>query len=309
MTTQDMRKFFEEKGIEARVRFGPYMGEYIFELSKGDVSEEYLFETSTGRWADFGLNDEKHGMAFCMSSYANFISNFYDKKGNTNMNKHLMNLAAAKEVYLNCDGTIVPIRIQEIKTQCDRDTELICTLPSVIEDVDRTSMIPNMLGCYSFFPVKGRKPIGIKNVIFNPPATIVFWTDNTKTVVKAGEHDIYDPEKGLALAITKKVFGNKGKYYNEIRKWVEPYLKKCEEEIAKYAEIFSRDQVVSSDEVEKALPWRIWFNDNAGIVGCYYKSYYRRCNAVQVANRLSLKNPDLNYVVSKTNPWEENKND
>ena len=27
--------------------------------------------------------------------------------------------------------------------------------------------------------------ISIKNVIFNPPATIVFWSDDTKTVVKA----------------------------------------------------------------------------------------------------------------------------
>ena len=30
----------------------------------------------------------------------------------------------------------------------------------------------------------------IKNVIFNPPATIVFWKDGTKTIVKCGEHDI-----------------------------------------------------------------------------------------------------------------------
>lgn len=50
----------------------------------------------------------------------------------------------------------------------------------------------------------------IKNVKFNPPATIVFWTDNTKTVVKCEGED-YDPEKGLAMCICKKVLGNKGK--------------------------------------------------------------------------------------------------
>ena len=60
----------------------------------------------------------------------------------------------------------------------------------------------------------------IKNVIFNPPATIVFWADNTKTVVKCGEHDEYDPEKGLAMAFTKKVLGNHGNYYNIFRKWL-----------------------------------------------------------------------------------------
>ena len=57
----------------------------------------------------------------------------------------------------------------------------------------------------------------IKNVIFNDPATIVIWGDDTKTVVKCANED-YDPEKGMA--ITKKVFGNKGNYYNVFKKWL-----------------------------------------------------------------------------------------
>ena len=52
----------------------------------------------------------------------------------------------------------------------------------------------------------------IKKVIFNPPATIVLWFDNTKTVVKCQDGDEYDPEKGLAMAIVKKMYGNTGKY-------------------------------------------------------------------------------------------------
>ena len=44
----------------------------------------------------------------------------------------------------------------------------------------------------------------IKNVIFNPPATVVYWTDGTKTVVKCNENDIFDPEKGLALAVAEE---------------------------------------------------------------------------------------------------------
>ena len=59
----------------------------------------------------------------------------------------------------------------------------------------------------------------ITKVIHNDPATIVFWSDGTKTVVKA-ENEAYDPEKGIAMAITKKVLGNKGNYYNTIRKWL-----------------------------------------------------------------------------------------
>ena len=60
----------------------------------------------------------------------------------------------------------------------------------------------------------------ITKVIFNNPATIVFWRDGTKTVVKCNPGDVFDPEKGLAIACMKKLFGNKG-YYNDIfRKWL-----------------------------------------------------------------------------------------
>lgn len=59
----------------------------------------------------------------------------------------------------------------------------------------------------------------IKNVIYNDPATIVFWSDGTKTVVKA-EDEPFDPEKGLAMAIAKKHFGNEGNYYDIFREWL-----------------------------------------------------------------------------------------
>ena len=65
-----------------------------------------------------------------------------------------------------------------------------------------------------------RKFFRIKNVIFNDPATIVFWADGEKTVVKCSENDVYDPEKGLAMAIAKRALGNKGKYYDIFKKWV-----------------------------------------------------------------------------------------
>lgn len=67
------------------------------------------------------------------------------------------------------------------------------------------------------------KPASIpepKNVIFNPPATVILWTDNTKTVVKCQEGDKYDPEHGLAMAIVKKMYGNTGKYCEIFKKWV-----------------------------------------------------------------------------------------
>lgn len=67
--------------------------------------------------------------------------------------------------------------------------------------------------------------IKIVNVIFNPPATIVEWSDGKKTVVKAQNREKFDPEKGLAMAIAKKVLGNKGNYYNIFKHYVKEYEK------------------------------------------------------------------------------------
>lgn len=67
-----------------------------------------------------------------------------------------------------------------------------------------------------------RKVPKIKRVIFNDPATIVLWSDNTKTIVKA-ENETFDPEKGLAMAIAKKALGNEGNYYNELKKYLGDY--------------------------------------------------------------------------------------
>lgn len=60
----------------------------------------------------------------------------------------------------------------------------------------------------------------LKKVIYNDPATIAFWSDGTKTIVKAQPGDIFDPEKGLAMVIAKKACGNKGNYYNGFKKWL-----------------------------------------------------------------------------------------
>lgn len=71
----------------------------------------------------------------------------------------------------------------------------------------------------------------IKKVHFNNPATVVIWTDGTKTIVRCGEGESYDPEKGLAMAIAKKALGNKGNYYEVFKKWL-PETETASEQIA-----------------------------------------------------------------------------
>lgn len=73
---------------------------------------------------------------------------------------------------------------------------------------------------YAATTAKSASVPSIKKVIFNYPATIVLWSDGSKTVVKCQDGDIYDPEKGLAMAISKKALGNKGNYCNEFKKWL-----------------------------------------------------------------------------------------
>ena len=59
----------------------------------------------------------------------------------------------------------------------------------------------------------------IKDVIYNAPATIVIWDDGTKTVVKTQNGETFDKEKGLAMAVLKKIHGNTGRYYGLFKKW------------------------------------------------------------------------------------------
>lgn len=80
----------------------------------------------------------------------------------------------------------------------------------------------------------------IKNVIFNDPATIVFWSDNTKTVVKCyGEG--FDPEKGIAMAYAKKAADMDGEdgYYRQIKKWADKYWEQETEFESRFNKILS----------------------------------------------------------------------
>lgn len=73
-----------------------------------------------------------------------------------------------------------------------------------------------------------RNSTKIKKVHFNPPVTVVIWEDGTKTIVRTQGEDTFDPEKGLAIAISKKVLGNNGAYYDEFKKWLDPYYEELE---------------------------------------------------------------------------------
>lgn len=101
---------------------------------------------------------------------------------------------------------------------------------------------------YSEFLKNGEMLGKIDKVIFNNPATIVIWANGDKTVVKC-DGEKYDPEKGLAMAITKYLLGNnQGYYYDIFKKWLpkkKTHSKKAVlKAVEKVRKDFDKEQVV-----------------------------------------------------------------
>lgn len=112
------------------------------------------------------------------------------------------------------------------------------------KDYMKTCLLDSSL--YAYFKPNNTNLPGIKDVIFNEPATIILWADGTKTVVKCQEGEGYDPEKGLAMAISKKALGNKGNYCEVFKTWLP------EEEKVNDGRAFSNDLRKAFDEFAKA---------------------------------------------------------
>lgn len=90
----------------------------------------------------------------------------------------------------------------------------------------------------------GMCSVCIRKVIFNDPATVVLWSDGTKTVVKCGPNDIFDKEKGLAMAIVKKMAGNDSRFHKIFKKWCKP--DETNEDAGAYAKVLKElDQVAA----------------------------------------------------------------
>ena len=144
-----------------------------------------------------------------------FVDNFYTKLGSAQMN---LELEDGRTFQFNpgdllCDRQ-GDWRIRKREESVFDSMRYMHWANCVMEEATKMKGETNMTAA------------SIKNVIFAPPATIVYWSDGSKTVVKCSEKDVFDPEKGLAMAIAKRCGGNKGSYYKEIQNWVEKSGKK-----------------------------------------------------------------------------------
>lgn len=134
----------------------------------------------------------------------------------------------------------------------------------------------NSLYDLSAFDLKiGFSTPNIERVIFNDPATIVFWVDGTKTVVKCQPDDTYDKEKGLALCISKKYFGNKGNFNEVFKKFVPDEPKQEESKPVEKSIEMMREQLKGQCRGKNCIECRLrddpckcgrghWFDEYSG---------------------------------------------
>ena len=65
-----------------------------------------------------------------------------------------------------------------------------------------------------------------KQIIYNNPATIVFWKDGTKTVVKKAKGEKYNEYNAFCAALAKKIFGNNSKLTKVVKSGIHQNEKK-----------------------------------------------------------------------------------
>ena len=116
-----------------------------------------------------------------------------------------------RKITVGCDlKDIYPVSISE----CDLKTndDFLDTMRYCYDDVATVKKFSASM------ELRVDIPGMIDRVIFNDPATIIYWKDGSKTVVKRSEDDIWDPEKGFCMAIIKKLYGRT----SFIKRFMEP---------------------------------------------------------------------------------------
>lgn len=141
----------------------------------------------TNRWdGDYYLTNDQ---------YENTKKYFETKINNSN---NLNTISTTSTVKITCDPY----------TTIDEPNPLISCGPTCLSDI------------------VGRKDLGfrnikIKRIIFNPPATVIIWGDDTKTVVKCAEDDEFNPEIGVAMCYMKKIHGSRHAFSKMVESYIE----------------------------------------------------------------------------------------
>ena len=100
------------------------------------------------------------------------------------------------------------------KITCDPYTTI--DKPNSLTDCGPTCL-SNIVGEYKGLVIHN---LEVKRIIFNPPATVIIWKNDTKTVVKCAEDDEFNPEIGVAMCYIKKIYGSRHAFSKMVEKYI-----------------------------------------------------------------------------------------
>ena len=204
MTMDKMNQYLIDRGFEVLRQYDRTRHEYKFTISKCGITKVYYWKYPK---TNLGLSENQR------ESLNNMINDFHSKLSlDDYLNPACKTLCGSIDTgyYYTTTTDMHHPKIETFKPEMDEFEKYR------IHDVEMLKKLIKRRLNMNY----GLGYVDIKDVIFNDPVTIVFWNDGTKTVVKA-VNEPFDKEKGIAMAIAKKYFGNKGNYYNHIKKWLD----------------------------------------------------------------------------------------
>jgi hypothetical protein len=230
MRIADMVEHLKNCGFEVKKEYITLESNYKFTIKKGSVEHSDYYSFKPGLSHTAVCIYQKNFLNKLIKDFENKFTKFKEMEKEMYISKiHDAILKGEKSGTLEFGGVTVPVTLDDFTLQqdCYGESELEFKGLVTESEADIFNYIQNDIKSTEHLMDKifGLNPFAIKKVIFNEPATIVMWADGTKTVVKTQNGETYDPEKGLAMAITKKALGNKGNYFEVIKKWTSEYEK------------------------------------------------------------------------------------
>lgn len=107
-----------------------------------------------------------------------------------------------EHVFNSDEDDDLPFDDEECVAPCPASSCNVCP-----HSIDCEECIQYDLECEDYEPDMWGIP-DVRRVVFSEPATIVFWEDNTKTVVKCMKGEKFERYAGFIAACAKKMFGS-----------------------------------------------------------------------------------------------------
>ena len=171
-----------------------------------------------------------------------------------------------------------------MKTTVDSERDFIPPYPEADSKINMMEVLKEM----SMFESDNRVKIPkIKEVIFNKPATVVYWKDGTKTIVKCGMDEAsFDKEKAVAMCFLKKMF--------------KPSIKSHWLDVINDA-IQAADDKIAQVEADKAEKARIKAENIAKAEEARRKKAEKKAEKKAAANKIE----EIQTLTTNKDPYEE----